>query len=155
MSTPWHRHVGVAFPEGPELLPFYENLAKRQLLPIFAHSSTCIGHVYTVLLKNTIFFIDELRVRERGRGGRKNRRNRRTGRAYDRTSKRRVLLNARPRKSTRKGNQEYSFDHAVKSFNMVDAFGLLSCSAVHDFVTEDAGSFACATSAASVSSCLA
>ena len=27
-----------------------------------------------------------------------------------------------------------SFDHAVKSFNMVDAFGLLSCSAVHDFV---------------------
>ena len=30
-----------------------------------------------------------------------------------------------------------SFDHAVKSFNMVDAFGLLSISAVHDFVTED------------------
>ena len=79
-----------------------------------------------------------------GWGGRKNRRNHRTGRAYDRTSKRRVLLNARPRKSTRKGNQEYSFDHAVKSFNMVDAFGLLSSVvlAVHDFVTED-GSFAC------------
>ena len=82
------------------------------------------------------------RARKGAGGGRKNRRNRRTGRAYDRTSKRRVLLNARPRKSTRKGNQEYSFDHAVKSFNMVDAFGLLSCSAVHDFVTED-GSFAC------------
>ena len=131
--------MGVAFSEGPELLPFNENLAKRQLLQIFAHS--CIGHVYR-LLKYTIFFIGELRVRERERGGRKNRRNRRTGRAYDRTSKRRVLLNARPRKSTRKGNQEYSFDHAVKSFNMVNAFGLLSCSAVHVFVTED-GSFAC------------
>ena len=136
MLTPCHRHVGVAFPEGPELLPFYENLAKRLLLPI------PVSVTFTVLLKHTIFFIDDLRVRERGRGRRKNRRNRRTGRAYDRTSKRRVLLNARPRKSTRKGNQEYSFDHAVKSFNMVDAFGLLSCSAVLDFVTED-GSFAC------------
>ena len=136
MSTPCHRHVGVAFPEGPELLPFYENLAKRLLLPI------PVSVTFTVLLKHTIFFIDDLRVRERGRGRRKNRRNRRTGRAYDRTSKRRVLLNARPRKSTRKGNQKYSFDHAVKSFNMVNALGLLSCSAVHVFVTED-GSFAC------------
>ena len=32
-----HR-VGVAFPEGLKLLPFYENLAKRQLLPFYAHS---------------------------------------------------------------------------------------------------------------------
>ena len=31
-----HR-VGVAFSEGPELLPFYENLAKWPLLPLYAH----------------------------------------------------------------------------------------------------------------------
>jgi hypothetical protein len=31
-----HR-VGVAFSEGPKLLPFYENLAKWQLLPLYAH----------------------------------------------------------------------------------------------------------------------
>jgi hypothetical protein len=28
--------VGVAFPEGLELLPFYENLAEGQLLPFYA-----------------------------------------------------------------------------------------------------------------------
>ena len=31
-----HR-VGVAFSEGPKLLPFYENLVKWQLLPLYAH----------------------------------------------------------------------------------------------------------------------
>ena len=31
---PGHR-VGVAFSEGPKLLPFYENLAKWQLLPFY------------------------------------------------------------------------------------------------------------------------
>ena len=31
-----HR-VGGAFSEGPELLPFYENLAKWPLLPLYAH----------------------------------------------------------------------------------------------------------------------
>ena len=116
MSTPCHRHVGVAFPEGPELLPFYENLAKRLLLPI------PVSVTFTVLLKHTIFFIDDLRVRERGRGRRKNRRNRRTGRISDVKEEGAV---ERGRENRLARATKSSFDHAVKSFNMVDAFGLL------------------------------
>jgi hypothetical protein len=40
-----HR-VGVAFSEGPKLLPFYENLAKWQLLPLYAH---ILSVTFTVL----------------------------------------------------------------------------------------------------------
>jgi hypothetical protein len=47
-----HR-VGVAFPGGPELLPSYENLAKGQLLPSYAHF---LSVTFTVLpRKHTIF----------------------------------------------------------------------------------------------------
>jgi hypothetical protein len=38
--------VGVAFSEGPKLLPFYENLAKWQLLPLYAH---ILSVTFTVL----------------------------------------------------------------------------------------------------------
>ena len=84
-----------------------------------------------------------LSVRERcGAGGAENSPKSPKGRAF-RTSKRRVLLNA-PEKIDSQGQPIHcsGFAHAVKSFNMVDAFGLLSCSAVRDFVTED-GPFAC------------
>ncbi len=40
-----HR-VGVAFSEGPKLLPFYENLVKWQLLPLYAH---ILSVTFTVL----------------------------------------------------------------------------------------------------------
>ena len=52
-----HR-VGVAFPEGLELLPFYENLAERQLLPFYAHF---LSVTFTVL-PQTHVFIGVLRV---------------------------------------------------------------------------------------------
>ena len=49
-----HR-VGVAFSEGPELLPFYENLAKWPLLPLYAHilsvSFTAFYRAHTVFSK--------------------------------------------------------------------------------------------------------
>ena len=54
---PLHR-VGVAFPEGLELLPFYENLAERQLLPFYAHF---LSVTFTVL-PQTHVFIGVLRV---------------------------------------------------------------------------------------------
>ena len=38
--------MGVAFSEGPKLLPFYENLAKWQLLPLYAH---ILSVTFTVL----------------------------------------------------------------------------------------------------------
>ena len=41
----YHR-VEVAFSEGPKLLPFYENLAKWQLLPLYAH---ILSVTFTVL----------------------------------------------------------------------------------------------------------
>ena len=47
-----HR-VGVAFSEGPELLPFYENLAKWPLLPLYAH---ILSVSFTVLPRAHIFF---------------------------------------------------------------------------------------------------
>ena len=49
-----HR-VGVAFSEGPKLLPFYENLAKWQLLPLYAQ---ILSVTFTVLPQtpNTPFF---------------------------------------------------------------------------------------------------
>ena len=65
---------------------------------------------------------------------RKNRRNRRTGRISDVKEEGAV---ERGRENRLARATKSSFDHAVKSFNMVDAFGLLSSSAVHDFVTED------------------
>ena len=103
-----------------------------------------VGH-FTLLpfysiLKNTNFSSACCACVKGGGGGRKNRRNRRTdvkeeGATVERGRENRL---ARATKS--------SFDHAVKSFNMVDAFGLLSCivlsiSCTLDFVTED-GSFA-------------
>jgi len=45
ISHPRHR-VGVAFSEGPKLLPFYENLVKWQLLPLYAH---ILSVTFTVL----------------------------------------------------------------------------------------------------------
>ena len=55
-----NRHrVGVAFPEGLELLPFYENLAKGQLLPFYAHF---LSVTFTVLPQTHTFFIGVLRV---------------------------------------------------------------------------------------------
>ncbi len=45
-----HR-VGVAISEGPKLLPFYENLVKWQLLPLYAH---ILSVTFTVLPKHTI-----------------------------------------------------------------------------------------------------
>ena len=53
-----HR-VGVAFPGGPELLPSYENLAKGQLLPSYAHF---LSVTFTVLPQTHNFFIGVLRV---------------------------------------------------------------------------------------------
>ena len=38
--------MGVAFSEGPKLLPFYENLVKWQLLPVYAH---ILSVTFTVL----------------------------------------------------------------------------------------------------------
>ena len=48
-----HR-VGVAFSEGPKLLPFYENLAKWQLLPLYAH---ILSVTFTVLPQTHNFVI--------------------------------------------------------------------------------------------------
>ena len=77
-----------------------------------------------------------VRARKVGAGGAEYSPKSPKGRAF-RTSKRRVLLNA-PEKIDSQGQPIHcsGFAHAVKSFNMVDAFGLLSCSAVRDFVTE-------------------
>ena len=76
--------MGVAFPEGPELFPFYENLAKRQLLPFYAHF---VGHFYRFTQTHQ-FFIGVLRVREKGRGGEK------IAEIAERDVKEVVLLNA-------------------------------------------------------------
>jgi hypothetical protein len=46
--------VGVAFSEGPKLLPFYENLAKWQLLPLYAH---ILSVTFTVLPQTHNFVI--------------------------------------------------------------------------------------------------
>ena len=43
--------MGVAFPEGLELLPFYENLAEGQLLPFYAHF---LSVTFTVLPQTPI-----------------------------------------------------------------------------------------------------
>ena len=60
-----HR-VGVAFPEGLELLPFYENLAEGQLLPFYAHFAESPQVTFTVLPQTMPqthkFFIGVLRV---------------------------------------------------------------------------------------------
>ena len=133
-----HHRVGVAFPEGLKLLPFYENLAKRQLLPFYAHSLLPpftllrpFGHFYR-LTQHTNFSSACCACEKGGAGAEKSPKSpngpvdvKEEG-AVERGRENRL---ARATKS--------SFDHAVKSFNMVDAFGLLSSSAVHDFVTED------------------
>jgi hypothetical protein len=51
--------VGVAFPEGPELLPFDENLAKGQLLPFNAHFLSVRFYCFT---QTHTFFVSVLRV---------------------------------------------------------------------------------------------
>ena len=57
-----HR-VGVAFPEGLELLPFYENLAEGQLLPFYAHFLSVTFTVLPQTMPQTqTFFIGVLRV---------------------------------------------------------------------------------------------
>ena len=71
-----------------------------------------------------------LRVLERGRGGGK------IAEIAERDVKEEGAVE-RGRENRLARATKSSFDHAVKSFNMVDAFGLLSSSAVHDFVTED------------------
>ena len=55
VSTP----SGGSFSGGPELLPSYENLAKGQLLPSYAHF---LSVTFTVLPQTHNFFIGVLRV---------------------------------------------------------------------------------------------
>ena len=118
-----HR-VGVAFPEGLKLLPFYENLAKRQLLPFYAHSLLPpftllrpFGHFYR-LTQHTNFSSACCACERKGARGRKNRRNPRTGRISDVQEEGAV---ERGRENRLARATKSSFDLAVKSFNMVYA----------------------------------
>ena len=112
---------GTAFPEGPELLPFYSNSPIFHRLARVRESTKGAGGgaEKSPNSPNGPRISDHrTRVKEEG--------------AVERGRENRL---ARATKSLTKS----SFDHAVKSFNIVDAFGQLSCtcSAVHDFVKED------------------